>query len=95
MENGENLSSFYTLDNAQEKSISHVPQNFVIPNMHRPNLETKYASLAVVDMAALKNGSASRSLVIREIRDSCRRLGFFQVSFLIYYYQQYQLINFL
>lgn len=95
MENGENLSSFYTLDNAQEKSISHVPQNFVIPNMHRPNLETKYANLAVVDMAALKNGSASRSRVIQEIRDSCRRLGFFQVSFLIYYYQQYQLINFL
>lgn len=79
MENGEDLSSFYTLDNAQEKSISHVPQNFVIPSMHRPNLESKYASLAVVDMAALKNGSASRSRVIQEIRDSCRRLGFFQV----------------
>ncbi|MCI50189.1 hypothetical protein A2U01_0071433, partial [Trifolium medium] len=29
-------------------------------------------------MAALKKGAASRSHVIREIRDACRRLGFFQ-----------------
>jgi hypothetical protein len=83
MEDGQDLNSFYTLDNVQEKSMSCVPQDYVVPTMHRPNLAPQYANLAVIDMAALKKGSASRSHVIRQIRDACRRLGFFQVSFLI------------
>jgi len=75
-------SSFSTLDSAQEKGLSCVPHQYVIPSLHRPNLAPKdYANVAVIDMAALKNGSPTRSCVIQQIRDACHRLGFFQVSF--------------
>nr|KYP49749.1 Protein SRG1 [Cajanus cajan] len=79
MERGSS-SSFSTLDTAQEKGLSCVPQQYVISTLHRPNLAPKeYANVAVIDVAALKNGSATRSRVVQEIRDACRRLGFFQV----------------
>ncbi|KAJ1389061.1 Oxoglutarate/iron-dependent dioxygenase [Sesbania bispinosa] len=79
MEHDENPSSFLTLDCAQERGLSCVPQQYVIPTLNRPNLTPKYANVAVIDMAALRNGTASRSRVIQQIGDACRRLGFFQV----------------
>lgn len=75
-----------TLDSAQEKGLSCVPQRFVIPTLHRPNLAPKDANVAVIDMAALRNGSDSRSRVIQEIGDACRRWGFLQVSFFLCLY---------
>ncbi|XP_027364356.1 flavanone 3-dioxygenase 3 [Abrus precatorius] len=76
----ESTSSFSTLESAQEKDLSCVPQQYVIPTLHRSNLAPKeYANVAVIDVAALKNGLATRSRAIQQIRDACRRLGFFQV----------------
>ncbi|TKY53542.1 Leucoanthocyanidin dioxygenase [Spatholobus suberectus] len=61
---------------AQEKDLSCVPQQYVIPTLHRSNLAPKeYANVAVIDVAALKNGSATRYRAFQEIRDACRRLG--------------------
>lgn len=71
-------SSFSTLESAQEKGVSCVPQSYVIPTLH---LASKDARVPVIDMAALKNSSISRSQVIQQIKDACHRWGFFQVSF--------------
>lgn len=80
-------SSFCTLDSAQEKGLSCVPQSYVIPSLHRPNLAPNYANIATIDLAALKNGSStSRLNVIQELGDACRRFGFFQVSFFVLIY---------
>ncbi|KAK7393158.1 hypothetical protein VNO78_21640 [Psophocarpus tetragonolobus] len=81
MERDASSSSFSKLDSAQEKSLSCVPQQYVIPLLHRPDLlEAKeYANVAVIDVAALKKDSATRFHTIQEIRNVCRRLGFFQV----------------
>ncbi|RDX73191.1 Flavanone 3-dioxygenase 3, partial [Mucuna pruriens] len=65
MERYESSSSFSTLDSAQEKGLS---------------CPSTMSHVAVIDMAALKNGSATRSGVVQEIRDASRRLGFFQLN---------------
>lgn len=69
-----------TGNRAYERGLSYVPQRHMIPTLHRPILAPKEANIAVIDMGALRNGSMPRSRVIEDIRDACRRLGFFQVS---------------
>lgn len=79
-------SSGFTMD----CGLSCVPQQYIIPTLHRSNLAPKeYANVAVIDVAALKNGSASRSRAIQQIRDACRHLGFFQVSFFLPFFGLY------
>ncbi|KAK7279061.1 hypothetical protein RJT34_24105 [Clitoria ternatea] len=60
----------------EKKGISCVPQQYVIPTLHRPN---EYANVAVIDVAALNHASPNRSRLVQQIRDACRRLGFFQI----------------
>ncbi|KAL4595925.1 hypothetical protein ACB092_12G127300 [Castanea dentata] len=79
MGNDESSSSFSTGKSAQERGLSHVPESYVIPTSHDPNLHPETAKVPVVDFSGLRHGSAQRSLVIQNIKNACHRMGFFQI----------------
>nr|POF27153.1 hypothetical protein CFP56_08524 [Quercus suber] len=80
MGNDESSSSFSIGKSAQERGLSHVPESYVIPTSHDPNLHPETAKVPVVDLSRLRHGSAQRSLVIQDFKNACHRMGFFQAT---------------
>lgn len=72
-------SAFSTGKSAQEKGLPYVPDCYQIPPSNRPSLSPEIANVPVVDLSGLRQGSEQRSIVVEDIRNACRRFGFFQV----------------
>lgn len=80
MEKEESSSSFSTGKSAQEGALPYVPDCYVIPSSHRPDMAPEAAYVPIIDFGRLNEGREQRSMVIKEIGNACSRLGFFQVS---------------
>lgn len=80
MEKEESSSSFSTGKSAQEGALPYVPDCYVIPSSHRPDMAPEAAYVPIIDFGRLNEGREQRSMVIKEIGYTCSRLGFFQVS---------------
>ncbi|EEF51624.1 flavanone 3-dioxygenase 3 [Ricinus communis] len=73
-------SSSFTIGNtAQERSLSYVPDCYVIPPSNRPSLAPETADVPVIDLAGLRQDAVRRAQVIKQIGDACRDIGFFQI----------------
>ncbi|KAF3433203.1 hypothetical protein FNV43_RR24305 [Rhamnella rubrinervis] len=72
-------NAFSTGKSAQEKGLPCVPDCYQIPPSNHPSLCPEVANVPVVDLCGLRQGSEQRSIVVDDIRNSCRHLGFFQI----------------
>ncbi|XP_031280203.1 flavanone 3-dioxygenase 3 [Pistacia vera] len=79
MENRENSSSLAMGKSAQEMGLPYVPECYKIPSSHRPILTPETVDMPVINFARLRQSEEQRSMVIKELGNACRHMGFFQI----------------
>lgn len=62
---------------AQERAFPYVSN---CPNSERLSAGPEVVHVPVIDLAKLKQGNEERPLIVKEVRDACSKMGFFQVT---------------
>lgn len=72
-------SRFHIGQSAQERSMSHVPECYVLSPPQPPGKASESETVPTIDMGALRGTAHDRSLAVEDIGKACRETGFFQV----------------
>ncbi|CAI9770361.1 unnamed protein product [Fraxinus pennsylvanica] len=79
---GNSDSSFTNAMELAQMGISSIPNCYILPPEHRPNisqnLPSSTADLPVIDLSMLEN-PILRELLIEQVSFACKEFGFFQV----------------
>lgn len=64
--------------------MSYVKECYKIPSSNRPVLDAKTgnenSNVPIINLARLRHSEEQRSIVVKEIGNACRQIGFFEVS---------------